>query len=509
MSPDDPPPTPGAMLDQIRAHPEWSDRDRDVMLGRLVERFAAGDLVDAVRPRLRDLGGLDAEALLRIVEANPIPALLDDLARAVHDQPDLPPERAWDALALLDGLGLLDDHPDLAERWEELNEGLDEDGSIQQLAEQIEGDPEDFVFALQGLGAVEPEIRAEIVAGLGRLDAGPGLVEFFRVLGYSDDPATRASALAALENVSGPDGAAAERAWADLAAHHPDTGVVALARRLSVTDSGDPAGLPAVREGSGLDRPRAERSLIGAMRGDGRATILLGASRVGGRASAVFGCDVDLGIFEVYGDVDPPDGSSFEAFAGDVQEETVEGAHAVALALLAGCLTLCGPSTPPALRYWIEATAGPEFRPRPFPAEFPDWDVTSLPLEGLAERAGAVLDARPDWLDDSPLTFEIAEEILLREGGAPDPRRDAGAYRYLFEHRLQGRLERYRRMLLWTAWFWKAGGREDLARSSLAFSRQLADAQHEVPSHPFTVALATRSLAAAQAGLKSGLDPRR
>ena len=78
------------------------------------------------------------------------------------------------------------------------------------------------------------------------------------------------------------------------------------------------------------------------------------------------------------------------------------------------------------------------------------------------------------------------------------------AYRYLFEHRLRGELERYRRMLLWMAWFWRAKGDDELARSALALSWQLSDAQHVVPGHPFTLALATRSLAAVGKNLRPG-----
>ncbi len=121
-----------------------------------------------------------------------------------------------------------------------------------------------------------------------------------------------------------------------------------------------------------------------------------------------------------------------------------------------------------------------------------------------------MLDACPSWIDASHLTYELAEEIALREGDTtPDPRRDAGAYRYLFEHRLQGQLEWYRRMLFWMATFWHAACDDDLGRSALALAVQLSDAQHVVPGHPFTVALTTRSLVAAQHDLRRGIDPRR
>jgi hypothetical protein len=123
----------------------------------------------------------------------------------------------------------------------------------------------------------------------------------------------------------------------------------------------------------------------------------------------------------------------------------------------------------------------------------------------MPRRAELVLDACPNWLDESDLTIEIAREITLREGDRePDPQRDAGAYRYLFEHRLLGQLELYRRMLYWMASFWQAAGAEELGQSALALAAQLSDAEYAVPGHPFTVALTTRSLKLAQARLRGG-----
>src|SRR5262249_34984934 len=151
------------------------------------------------------------------------------------------------------------------------------------------------------------------------------------------------------------------------------------------------------------------------------------------------------------GQVDPDSAGADDAFrelAGDTELDAVDDVHELALRLLGGSVLLCGPAAPPALRYWLETTVHPAFRPMPFPAPFPGWDPASLPFAEVPRRAQEVLDACPSWLDDSPLTYEIAEEIALRDGdGEPDPRRDAGAYRYLFEHRLVDQLELYRRML--------------------------------------------------------------
>jgi hypothetical protein len=498
------------MLDVFGAHPEWTDRQRDDWLGRLVERYPREVVVEAVRGRLCDLGGGDAEAVLRLVEAFPEPGLVDDLARSVGRQPDLAPERAWEALAVLDGAGALERFPDLAERWAELKELLDEDEdeTVAQLVEQIEGDPEGIWLALQGLGAVEPEVRPQIVAGMGGRPPGPALVEFLRLLAYAQDVPTRDAALGVLA-AAGPEHPEARDAWRDLAEHHPDPAVADGARRRVSSDStaivpARPSRSQALAKAS----PRVARSAVTAVDGLGRGTIVLSAWRGDDRVTAAFLCDVGRGILDVSGDVSPgahdPE-AVFEEFAGRIGRGAVEGAHELAVGLLAGSLLLCGSDAPPALRFWVEATAGAGFRPRPFRAEFPGWDPDSLPFDEMPARARDVLDACPDWLDDSPLTFEMAEEITLRERQSPpDPARDAGAYRYLFEHRLRGQLERYRRMLLWMAWFWRASGHEDRARSALALAWQLSDAQHVVPGHPFTVELSTRSLAAAQALFVSG-----
>ena len=113
-------------------------------------------LREAVRPRLRDLGGADAGCLLRLVEAYATPGSLREAGRGALGQPDLAPERAWEALSLLDGMGVLADYPELVERWDELNEMLDDEGSLEQLAEQLESDPDEVWLALQGLGGSSP-----------------------------------------------------------------------------------------------------------------------------------------------------------------------------------------------------------------------------------------------------------------------------------------------------------------------------------------------------------------
>jgi hypothetical protein len=138
----------------------------------------------------------------------------------------------------------------------------------------------------------------------------------------------------------------------------------------------------------------------------------------------------------------------------------------------------------------------------------PDLRAASIDQEEMPQCAQAILDACPSWLDVSPLTFELAREIWLREGRlAADPARDGGAYRYLFEHRLIRRLDTYGRMLLWMGWMWKFSGLVELSAAAATLASQLLDEQYAVPSHPFTVELTTRSLLAAQARLGAADDP--
>ena len=122
---------------------------------------------------------------------------------------------------------------------------------------------------------------------------------------------------------------------------------------------------------------------------------------------------------------------------------------------------------------WLERTLGRGFEPRPLPTPTAEWSLEPAGSSDLLLRADEVLRACPTWLDRSPLTFELAEEVCLREGRvAVDPHRDSGAFRFLFEHRIIHRLELYRRMLLWMHWFWQlcrgAGARRVCADPGVA-----------------------------------------
>jgi hypothetical protein len=502
-------------LEAFRAYPDWDDARREDELGRLIAAHPPAELRAAVRSRLDDLGEKLGEPLLRLVEVLATPELLEALAVAVLAQPDLAPERAWEALALLDDAGRLDDSPELAERWEELNETVEDDKSLDQLARQIEDEPDGLWLALQGLSAVEPDVRADIVAGLAPLLRSPrsNLIEFFRLLCYAHDPVTRASALDALTaTTSGRDDVDRAALWSSIAADHGDPSVVRRARLQ--LGGGREEGGTLVRVGSTGTAPgiaRASRSLVTPVDGAGRGTVVLSVGEGDRYTSAAFLCDVREGVREVIGQsaTDRTTAGLFlDEFAAEMGPGIVRDAPWIAVGLLEGCLLLCGPGAPPALRFWVEQTLGPGITGRPFPIPFPDWDPASILPGQMAERAWLVLEACQDWVDDSQLTHDLAEEILLREGDLPpEPRRDAGVFRYLFEHRLRGRLELYRRMLLWMSSFWQAAGELELGHSALALASQLGDEQHAVPGHPFTVALSIRSLSVAQANLRAGIRP--
>ncbi|CAN5910015.1 hypothetical protein BH23PLA1_BH23PLA1_33290 [soil metagenome] len=514
------PATAAEGLDAFGDCPEGDDRCFEEQFDRLIITFEPDDLVSAVRDRLDDLGGRRGEAVLRLVESLGDLDLLDALAEALVDQPDLAPERTWEALALLEGTGQIESRPELTERRLDLLELLEEDdqASLQGLIDQLEDDPEEVWVALQGLSAIEPEVRAEIVSGLGRGPLGPGLAEFLRLLAYSDDPAVRSAALDALAAGSAEESTTTRdphraAAWADLAAHHPDPEVNHLAKAERVR-SGQVAmfehvngGLPAARRS-----PRLLDGLVTALDGEGRGQVALVVEDRGERVTAAFLCDVLLGVREVIGQVDRSDGP-----LGDLRSEilaqpdldVIEEAPELAVGLLAGALSLRGPEAPATLRHWVERTLGPSFRAQPFSglAIGANWDPARLPFEEMPERSRAVLNACPAWVDRSALTVQIAEELLLREpGSSPDPRQDAGAYRYLFEHRIHDRLELYRRMLSWMGWFWQAAGDVELSRSALGLAWQLSDPQHVVPAHPFTIELTTRSLIKAQEAIRWGRD---
>lgn len=341
---------------------------------------------------------------------------------------------------------------------------------LEEIVARLGEDPDECGPAIEGLAALDEEIRAQVLAELVEHGERPGVRDLLRRLGSAVGPA------------------------------EPGRIATALPARRVVAAGGDLAG-----------SARIVRSLVTAVDGDGRGTIVISAADGGSRRTAAFLCDVRGGLLDAVGEVEGehPD-------AGWLVDEGMrhaDGGHVLdapdlAVRLLGGCLALGGSGVPDHVRAWLEATLGPSRFPVGSPATFPGPEPDPIPDRDLSGWAERILDACPGWLDRSKLTYELAEEIALREGdAAPDPIRDAGAYRYLFEHLLIDRLDLYARMLLWMGWVWLADGRPELARPAFALAAQLSDAQYAVPSHPFTVALTTRSLLAAQAARPGGDEP--
>jgi hypothetical protein len=376
---------------------------------------------------------------------------------------------------------------------------------LSAIVDLIESEPQECAQALEGLATVETDLRLAIIGELAEIGTRPGARALLRLLTSDDAAATRAAASAALQRIGDdkrrltlPPEAPAR---SEEQPHHDlDTAEAKAAPDVL---------LPALNSADG---PRLIRSLVTPVDGLGRGTVVVSVSRKNERLTAAFLCDVQRGIGDVMGEVEPESdqaGGLIHALNQYPEADCARDVPELALGLLAGSLLLSGSAVSAPVRQWLLDTLGPAFLPAGFPASIPGIDFATIPQAQMPNRAAAVLEACPSWLDLSPLTFELAEEIWLREGRATvDPERDAGAYRFLFEHRLIDRLELYRRMLSWMAWLWKCLGAIDLSSSALALAWQLADLQYAVPSHPFTVELTTRSFMAAQDRLGSDADPR-
>ena len=379
-----------------------------------------------------------------------------------------------------------------------------DEGWLSEIVDQLENDPQECWQAFESLETVEPELRLSIIDELSGLGSRAGVEMLLRLLSSARDPATRAAARSALERMDGD-----AREPLRLA----QTARLELDReaRIGLSHADDARALlvPLRAQGSG---PGLTRCLVTPVDGRGRGSIVVSVNQRDQRRTAAFLCDVRLGICDVVGEVEPESpgaGGLIEALNQQSEGECARDIPELALGLLAGSLMLCGSAVPTRVRDWLLGTIGPGFQPSSLSATIPGLDPSSLAQAEMPARAVAVLDACPSWLDSSPLTFQLAEEIWLRERRtAADPFRDSGAYRFLFEHRLIHCLELYQRMLLWMAWLWRFLDELELSQSALALGCQLSDEQYAVPSHPFTVELTTRSLEAAQRLLRTAADPR-
>jgi len=382
-----------------------------------------------------------------------------------------------------------------------------EDVSLEEVAAQLERDPGECWRACEGLESVEVETRVRIIQGLAGISGGAGVASLLQLLAASPNAETREAALAVLTVLEGMQGGVLRASRAGAQARD-DPGAARVQGELDVV-LGSSREIVLVVDHA---RPRLVDCLVTAEDGAGRASIAISATWKAERRTAVFLCDVGRGITAAVGEVEaesPGAGGLLDDAKAEVGSLGVEGLPELALRLLAGSLSLSGPATARPVMEWLERTVGRSFEPRPLPAPTAESNAGPGGSADLLRRADEVLEACPTWLDSSPLTFELAEEIFLREGRvAADPHRDSGAFRFLFEHRIIRRLELYRRMLLWMAWFWGCAGEPELARSARFLAWQLSDEQFAVPSHPFTVALTARSLDAARARLGTDDDPR-
>lgn len=468
--------SPTEILDEL-GHDDAADDACAEVVDRLVMGFDDEELRDALRGRLGDLRGARGSVVLRLVEAYADELLGIELAEALATQPDLAPDRSWEALMIVQGLGLLDAYPELAERLEEIDAIADEgETSLDELARQLEENDENRWIALQGLSGIEQPVRVEIIRGLAaRRPMTQGVVALLRLLSKGPDAASRNVAAEAL------------RAWeAEEALAPPETSLELIRRGGQLDD----------RMGTDL-----HQSLFSSLDSAGRGTIALVSQTAEGWRIAIFTCDVMKGIVGVTGrSADSWDEiqGAIELIRRDSRQLWTSGAGGVAAGLLAGSLMLGGGVEDAEVHDWLEKTLGRALEPRPFPAPDVENQEEEFDHAAAVEASRVVLEALPDWIDDSRIMEEFAEELLLRGERSPDPERNSGAYRFLFENRLLHRLELDRRMLIWMSIFWRADGRRPLSDAAVRLAEQLADEQNAVPGHPFVLELTTRSLRGAQ-----------
>ncbi len=382
-------------LESFRRHPEWTERERDKRFEAMVARFSETELLAAATSRVTDLTGFDVDPIIRILEAWGGGEDWAMLAAAVARQRDLPADRSWEILSVLDGFGLVESSPSLVERWHELNDEFETDDSIGRLVHQLEHDPDGLWLALEGLDSVEPKVRTEIITSLvADRAAGPGLIEFLRLLAFARDRPTRDAALSALERLPRDDPRVTS-AWSSIAGAHDDRATARLAEAWVGTVD---RSLPVPQ---GRDAYAASCTCSTAAASDSSRLV---AEHSDHWVAAAFECDVTAGIRGVTG-ILAKDASTAELFLAEFVDDparsVLQDAHDLAKGLLAGGLLLCGPSSSPALRFWLEGVAGRGFRPRPLSGLLPEPERRAS-SDGAA-WAAAILDACPGCVDDSDL----------------------------------------------------------------------------------------------------------
>ncbi len=135
---------------------------------------------------------------------------------------------------------------------------------------------------------------------------------------------------------------------------------------------------------------RIVRGLVTPVDGRGRGTIVVSSSQVGQRRTAAFWCDLRNGILDVVGEVEPETPS-----AGRLVEEWIDltggdcacDVPELAVRLLGGSLSVCGPTVPGPVRDWLGGILGPAFQPSGLPGIIPDLDTSSIAEEEMAAHA--------------------------------------------------------------------------------------------------------------------------
>ena len=167
--PVEPPDRPEDLLDAIECAASWSEEERRAYFDRWVGRFSAETWRSCVRSRLDRLNSPAAEAILRVIEVHGDDDLFNALVETLRTREDLPPERVWEALDVLDGAGKLEDHADLAERRDEVEGWLEtEEEIVAELVDTLETDEDGPEIVARALENVEPEVRRDVLENLAR-----------------------------------------------------------------------------------------------------------------------------------------------------------------------------------------------------------------------------------------------------------------------------------------------------------------------------------------------------
>jgi hypothetical protein len=383
-----------------------------------------------------------------------------------------------------------------------------EANSLETLVGDLGRDPEECRRAFLGLQSLDVDARLSIIEGLTELSFGTGVRCLLELLSAESDPTTSQAALSAIAKLDRLEPQSELTEFPSDPASHTETFRATVPQRIGGRAE-DSAAITRAGDGSHL---LLADSLVTAVDGDGKGAIGISVCRDSRRITALFLCQVERGLLDAEGQIEEESleaGELLRSFRAQANVPLISDVEELALGLLAGELMLNNPRIPRPVGRWLDEALGTRVQPRAFAVEGLSDDVETPGPGELLLRAEELLESCPTWLDSSELTFELAEEIVLREGRAnADSQRDSGAFRFLFEHRFLDRLERYRRMLLWMSRFWEFGGQPNLARSAQIFAEQLSDEQNAVPAHPFIVVLTTRSLDAAQDQIGTSSDPR-